>query len=105
MPARESALDSAIKKHCAALRRAGEPIKHIKIHGSQFIEKGTPDHHITYLGLSIWVEAKKDETEVPSDIQEIRLTEWQTAGAITAVVRSIDEFKAVLAHARSQLPQ
>lgn len=60
--------------------------KLIKIHGSAFTEKGTPDLIGVYKGFAIVIEAKVG-TNKPSKIQEERLKEWQSVGAITFVAR------------------
>ena len=64
--------------------------KAIKLHGSRYQEAGTPDVHATAEGQSYWLEVKKDDEE-PTRLQAQRLKEWAAAGAITGVVRSVEE--------------
>lgn len=92
---KESDLITKCKKYCTDLRKQGIPIKFLKLHGSQFSETGTPDIHVTFEGRSFWIEAKIDD-EKPSDIQEQRLIEWGSAGAVTGVVWTLADFIQIL---------
>jgi hypothetical protein len=97
MPAKENTVVAAIKKHCEVLRRQGLAIKAIKFHGNAFTEAGTPDLHVTINGRSFWIECKRSEREKPTEIQVRRLKEWEDAGAIVSVCRSLGDFKELLA--------
>ena len=83
---RESALVAAIVE---ALRAApGLVIR--KRHGTAWGFAGDPDLTGCYLGRHFELEVKTP-TGALTRLQEARLAEWSRAGAITAVVRSVDE--------------
>lgn len=88
----ESALITKILAWVREQRRAGVPIKAIKLHGNAYVESGTPDLHITLRGRSFWIEVKKPGGKTTA-LQDQRLSEWRTAGAEVAVVRSLEELK------------
>lgn len=70
--------------------------KAINIHGGVFSERGTPDIIGCIRGRMFAFECKKNGTECKgkaSKLQEWRLAQWKAAGAITAVVWSVDEAK------------
>jgi len=64
--------------------------KFIKIHGVPTMESGTPDIIGCHRGRCFTMELKRPG-EKPTPLQEKRLREWQTAGAITGVVTSARE--------------
>jgi len=68
--------------------------KAIKIHGSAYIEAGTPDVMGCIKGRAFFLELKVPGKK-PTAIQERRLKEWEAAGAITGVVTSIEEVRAI----------
>jgi Holliday junction resolvase len=65
-------------------------VKLIKIHGSAFQQRGTPDLIGCSSGKCVVVEVKNEEGRL-SDIQVQRLNEWCRAGAVGAAVRSPEE--------------
>jgi len=67
--------------------------KAIKIHNSGYIESGTPDIIASINGLILLIEAKRDLTKKPSPIQDQRLKEWASSGAMTAVIKGTDQAK------------
>ena len=69
--------------------------KALKLHGSIYAERGTPDIHITHKGRSYWCEVKQPGC-VLTPLQAQRLKEWQDAGATVGVVHSWDEVREVL---------
>ena len=69
--------------------------KAIKLHGSIYIESGTPDIHITYKGRSYWCEVKQPGRML-TQLQAQRLKEWENAGATVGVVHSWDEVRNIL---------
>ena len=69
--------------------------KAIKLHGSIYIESGTPDIHITHKGRSYWCEVKQPG-RVLTQLQAQRLREWENAGATVGVVHSWDEVRKIL---------
>lgn len=91
----ESKLRTDIAAYVRRLARSGVPIKAIKYHGGPFGEAGTPDWHITLRGRSYWIEAKVGDNDL-TPIQAERLRQWAAAGAVTAVVRSVDDLARIL---------
>jgi len=88
---RESVLVAAIVE---ALRAApGLVIR--KRHGTAWGFAGDPDLTGCYLGRHFELEVKTPAGAL-TRLQEARLAEWARAGAITAVVRSVDEALAAL---------
>lgn len=69
--------------------------KAINIHGSIFSERGTPDILCCYRGQCFWFEAKMKGRRA-SRLQEVRLEQWRLAGAITAVVYSLDDVQRIV---------
>ena len=92
---RESRLVSLILAYLNGLP-AG---KAIKIHGSQFMEAGTPDVLAVVNGRAVLVEVKTGTKTSP--IQEYRIGQWRDAGAVVVVARSLDD---VMAAVRSLPP-
>ena len=65
--------------------------KAIKVHGSAFMEAGTPDI-IGSDGRMFAIEVKRPGEKVkPGGIQEKRLAEWAAAGARVGVATTVDE--------------
>ena len=74
--------------------------KAIKVHVSQFMQKGTPDILIQIPGFpAIFVEDKLKYNS-PSKIQVVRLKEWGEAGMATGVVWSLADFKLFLEYVK-----
>lgn len=93
----ETALVNKIRK---ALKARG--VKTQKNHGSPHLEAGTPDlcgclplTHSTMPGRGFWLEVKLPGKEA-TPLQHKRLQEWRNTGALTEVVRSVDEVLEVL---------
>lgn len=86
----ESRLNEAIKKFVAKEVKDGviDAGKVLKIHGSRFMETGTPDLFISLKvnnqTVSLMVEAKVGSNK-PAPIQEARLKEWGQTLASAAV--------------------
>lgn len=70
-------------------------VKAIKIHGSQFMEAGTPDILCCMDGVIYWFEVKTEKGSV-SKIQEKRIDEWREAGAKCHVVRSLADVQEII---------
>lgn len=66
--------------------------KAVKFHGSEYTEAGTPDIVGCYRGRTFLIEAKVEGGKV-SKIQDYRLKQWKSAGAVVAVVTTLDEVK------------
>ena len=87
----ESAITRRIMSHLRKLPQT----KALKLHGSIYSERGTPDIHITHQGRSYWLEIKKPGCR-PTLLQAHRLKQWHGAGATVAVVHSWEEVKELL---------
>jgi len=90
--------ESLLQKRIARELNANPDIKCIKVHGSPYLEIGTPDIIGCYKERMFCFEVKNpgiDEDgnfiEEPSNIQEKRLEQWEAVGAISIVIRSINE--------------
>jgi hypothetical protein len=70
--------------------------KAINVHGSVFCERGTPDIIGCIDGRAILLECKRSPMEAAEKIQEWRMAEWRSAGAIAARVDSVDQVKELL---------
>ena len=81
----ESTLVAKIKKALEA-----EGAKVIKVHGSGFMEAGTPDLIGCLQGRCFCLEVKRDANHKPTALQVQRLKEWQLSGAQTGVVWSVE---------------
>lgn len=65
------------------------------VQGGRGSKPGDPDMVVCYKGRYIGLEAKT-ETGVQSSIQKVRESEIKEAGGLYAVVRSVEDVKAVL---------
>lgn len=79
-----------------ALLRDDPKTKAMKLHGGIYQERGTPDVLICMYSTegfprTLLLEAKQPG-ELPDVLQLYRLKEWAKAGAITAVVQSMEGF-------------
>lgn len=92
---KESTLTKAILAMVKARRQAGARIKAVKIHGSQYMEAGTPDIDLCFNGRAFKLEAKTGKGKT-TPIQDRRLREWNDAGAVTGVVRSVADVEELL---------
>jgi hypothetical protein len=70
--------------------------KAVKVHGSVYSEKGTPDIDAVVAGVAYKLEAKLPG-EKPTSIQSKRLREWAAAGAVVGVIYSKAEALAIIA--------
>jgi hypothetical protein len=82
-------------RHMKQLRKNGEPINWLNVHGGACQRAGEPDLLITYHGHSGAVELKVDDNQ-PTPIQLERLRRWSEAGATIAVVWTFAEFLSAL---------
>ena len=69
--------------------------KYMKIHGSVFQERGTPDLLIILNGDAFFLEVKVPGKHA-TEIQLYRMAEWGAAGVTVATVRSLDEAQQVV---------
>lgn len=71
----------------------------IKVQGNAQ-RSGEPDIDGCYRGRSLKLEVKRPQgTYKPSELQLAVLSMWKEAGALTGVVHSVDEVKALLEEA------
>jgi len=68
----------------------------LKLHGNAFQRKGEPDILHVEDGQAFFFEVKRSAQEKPEPIQAHRLGQWRAAGAVVAVVRSVEDVAAVL---------
>ena len=89
---KESTLVDKIRKALNAM----PGVKAVKVHGSQYMRAGTPDILGCMDGQMFALEVKRDEKGKPTALQMQQLKEWSVAGAVTAVVWSVEQALAVL---------
>ena len=89
----ESSKVRSIKK--ALKRHGGSRVKFVKFHGTEFSEAGTPDLIGCYRRVCFVLECKNERGRL-SEIQKVRLKEWEAAGAETGVPRSAEDALKVL---------
>ena len=89
---KEADLITAIKKHLATVPETFC----WKEHGGQYGTAGIPDIIVCHRGHFIGLEAKVGKNQ-PTKLQTVTIEQIRKAGGIAAVVRSVDDVKAVLA--------
>ena len=77
------------------LKSLGPECKTVKLHGSIYQERGTPDLLVIYRGAPFLLEVKLPGKR-PTEIQKHRLEQWRRAGATVAVVRSVSEARRIV---------
>ena len=82
----ETSITNAIRKHLLAL----DGCYCIKIHVTSYVTRGTPDILGCFQGRMFALEVKRPGNK-PTPIQRVELERWAAAGAITAVVHSVEE--------------
>lgn len=99
----EYALRDATRARLEAMRRAGEPIWYMKVHGSEYVRTGIPDWLICYGGLFLSTEQKlpKDRHKVSAS-QRLEMERIERAGGLVRVTRTLDEVEDLLAAARAR---
>lgn len=96
----ETQLSVKVLKYLNSFKRC----KAIKIHGSRYQEAGTPDILCCYEGKTFFFELKVGDNEL-SDIQDIRISQWNEAGAQCYVCWSLSEVMSIFNDALKTLPQ
>ena len=89
---KEADLITAIKKYLSALPETFA----WKEHGGQYSTAGIPDIIVCHCGHFIALEAKVGKNQ-PTKLQTVTIEQIRKAGGTAAVVRSVDDVKAVLA--------
>lgn len=82
-----------VKRIMEALRERGAKV--IKVHGSLWMERGSPDLIGCWQGRALALEVKRPG-ERAQPLQAKRLAEWREAGAIACVVESAEQALAAL---------
>lgn len=68
-----------------------------KVHGDPYVTKGEPDVDAVIAGRAVKLEVKRPETRGRvTPHQKRALAAWAAAGAVTGVVCSVDETRALL---------
>ena len=93
---RESSLQRAVMGRLRELAKQDGALVFRKRHGSVMGTAGDPDIYGLYHGIHFEIELKRPK-ENPTLIQDFRLGEWGRAGAVTGVVRSLDDLERFLA--------
>ena len=75
-----------------------------KVHGSEFQTSGVPDISGCYRGVSVWCETKMPGN-VPSKIQEYRISQIREAGGFVVVAYSVEEALSLLDQVDSLIEQ
>ena len=88
-------IESTLVRNILRALNAVPTCKAIKLHGSPYLERGTPDVLCVYDGRVYWLEIKLPG-EQPTAIQRHRLAEWTEAGATCRVVRTVGEAMRVM---------
>lgn len=91
----EKALTKACVERLAAARRSGRRVWSFKVHGGPMQRGGVPDLCVIVEGRTLWIELKRGSGTV-SKLQAATMTDMRWAGAEVFVVRTADEFAAVL---------
>lgn len=87
----ETTLNQAIRRKVGIICSTRNiPYKMIKIHGSEYQERGTPDILMCIDGNMIWIETKLPTGKL-DPLQVRRLKEWRTAGAHIGVAHTVEE--------------
>jgi len=90
-----AARESSIKNGCMNIARdffkKGAPVKAVKMPGSRYGEKNTPDIHLSIAGHSCWVELKRPGEE-PTPGQYKKLDDWEKIGCTVAWMDSRKAF-------------
>ena len=89
---KEADLITAIKKYLATVPETFC----WKEHGGQYSTAGIPDIIVCHRGHFIALEAKVGKNQ-PTKLQAVTIEQIHRAGGTAAVVRSVDDVKAVLA--------
>lgn len=71
-----------------------------KVHGTRY-SSGEPDIDAVIRGVPVKVEVKMPGNS-PTPLQADRLLKWETAGAVTGWVRTMDELDAIIGIALRQ---
>jgi len=90
-------LESTIVKKILTWLNKQPGVKAEKTHGGMYGKSGKPDITGCINGRRFELEVKRPGGK-PTQLQLKELREWKEAGAITAVVYSLDDVKSILSH-------
>lgn len=96
--------ESSITRRTIAYLKARPNGLTVKLHGSAMMEAGHPDILHVERGRVWGIELKVGHNKT-SAIQEHRLSQWKKAGAIVAVVRSMDDLRRLFEPSASPPPR
>ena len=93
---RRGGTERHLQARCVARLRArrarGEKVWWLKVHGSHFQRAGIPDLLVCYRGRFLAFELKHPtDGSGPTELQKRELLSLERAGAVAAVVRSVEE--------------
>ena len=91
-------LESSITKKILAYLNEQPYTYALKAHGGMYGTGGQPDITCVCCGRAVMLEVKRPGEE-PTERQKKRMRDWHTAGALVAVVFSVDDVKALLGKA------
>lgn len=95
---------TVVRRIITYVHRLGGVIR--KSHGTMFGVSADPDFYGVLKGRGFGVEAKtRALTSKATAAQKERLKEWARAGAITGIVRDLDEFRALMLRAGVVTPE
>jgi hypothetical protein len=92
-------LESTIVRNILAYLNGLEGCKAIKIHGSLYMEAGTPDIIGSYHGFMFLLEVKRPSGKA-TGIQLARMRQWGDTRAFVKIVRSREEAHGVILELR-----
>lgn len=88
---KEAQLLDRMIKHLQKMENAGLPVWWTRIRKGPWQDSGLPDLHVTYYGLSIWIEVKGTDGKV-SKLQQHVLSQIRAAGGVAEAVNSMRGF-------------
>lgn len=86
---------SIVKRITDWLDTLGPGCKWLKIHGSIYQERGTPDLLVVYHGTPYLWECKTERGKT-TKLQAHKMKAWHLAGANTSVIRSLSDAQRAL---------
>jgi hypothetical protein len=95
----ERTLQKAVLGRLRKLAREDGALCFRKRHGGAFAVAGDPDIYGLWHGIHFEIELKR-LGESPTRLQDMRIGQWGRAGAVTAVVRTLDDLDRFLAQIR-----
>ena len=75
--------------------------KSVKQHGNEYSEAGIPDLLVCYRGMFLAMEVKQPG-KYPTRLQRVQLQRFKDAGAITGVVRSVEDVEGLVSAIEAQ---